>query len=355
MAHIYKITNIINDNQYVGKTERKPEDRWREHLYHAKTDGPMVISKAIRKHGEKNFKFEVIEECSTAEMNSKEIYWIDYYDTYHNGYNSSLGGDGAGLGVKRERGAVHPSAKAVDCYDLEGKYLCTYDSQGEAAWDIGRSNETQCINFCIKGITFQAFGHRWTWKDEPLKEVNNRINLRGKVYGVHLESGRKKMWKSQADAAEEIHGDRKNNNDISHAMKRNDKENTTKVKVKGWYLFRDKKIALSDWKPTEPNKFTHEQAVAAGKLTKGISKPTFWKPIKGVNIQTGEIVKFNHAADAVKNLRSETCKVTQPGINKCCKHTEKGELTYTCPHWNGLYKPYQNGGYTWYYDIDVNK
>ena len=73
MAHIYKITNIINDNQYVGKTERKPEDRWREHLYHAKTDGPMVISKAIRKHGEKNFKFEVIEECSTAEMNSKEI------------------------------------------------------------------------------------------------------------------------------------------------------------------------------------------------------------------------------------------------------------------------------------------
>ena len=119
MAHIYKITNIINDNQYVGKTERKPEDRWREHLYHAKTDGPMVISKAIRKHGEKNFKFEVIEECSTAEMNSKEIYWIDYYDTYHNGYNSSLGGDGAGLGVKRERGAVHPSAKAVDCYDLK--------------------------------------------------------------------------------------------------------------------------------------------------------------------------------------------------------------------------------------------
>ena len=163
------------------------------------------------------------------------------------------------------------------------------------------------------------------------------------------------MWKSQADAAEEINGDRKNNNDIHHSMKRNDKENTTKLKVKGWYLFRDKKIALSDWKPAEPRKFTHEEAVAAGKLTKGISKPTFWKPIKGVNIQTGEIVKFNHASDAVKNLRSETCKVTQPGINKCCKHTEKGELTYTCPNWNGLYKPYQNGGYTWYYDIDVNK
>ena len=347
MAHIYKITNIINDNQYVGKTERKPEDRWKEHLYHAKTDGPMVISKAIRKHGEKNFKFEVIEECSTAEMNSKEIYWINYYDTYHNGYNSSLGGDGAGLGVKRERGAVHPHAKAVDCYDLKGNYLCTYGSRGEAAWETGRSTDSQCINSCIKGKTFQAFGHRWTWKDEPLKEVNNRINKRGKVYGVHLESGRKKMWKSQADAAEEIHGDRKNNNDIHHAMNRNDKENKTKLKVKGWYLFRDKKIALSDWKPTEPRKFTHEQAVAAGKLTKGIPKPTFWKPIKGVNIETGEIVRFNHAGEAVKKLRSDDCKIVQSGILANIKRMKQGKLYY----YNGKTKnQYNHAGYRWYYD-----
>ena len=347
MAHIYKITNIINDNQYVGKTERKPEDRWKEHLYHAKTDGPMVISKAIRKHGEKNFKFEVIEECSTAEMNSKEIYWINYYDTYHNGYNSSLGGDGAGLGVKRERGAVHPHAKAVDCYDLKGNYLCTYGSRGEAAWETGRSTDSQCINFCIKGKTFQAFGHRWTWKDEPLKEVNNRINKRGKVYGVHLESGRKKMWKSQADAAEEIHGDRKNNNDIHHAMNRNDKENKTKTKVKGWYLFRDKKIALGDWKPTEPNKFTHEQAVAAGKLSKGRPNRKCWKPVKGVNIETGEIVRFNHAGEAVKKLRSDDCKIVQSGILANIKRMKQGKLYY----YNGKTKnQYNHAGYRWYYD-----
>ena len=347
MAHIYKITNILNDKGYVGKTERKPEQRWKQHLYCAKTDGPMVISKAIRKHGEKNFKFEVIEECSVEEMNSKEIHWIDYHDTYHNGYNSSLGGDGAGAGIKRERGAVHPDAKAVDCYDLEGKYLCTYDSIGEAAYTHGVRSKQNCISACIKGTTFQAYGHRWAFKGEPLKEVNIRINKRGKVYGVHLESGRKKMWKSQADVAEEIHDDKKNNNDIHHAMNRNDKEGKTKIQVKGWYIFRDRKIALGDWKPAEPNKFTHEQAVAGGKATKGIPKPTFWKPVKGVNIETGEIVQFNHTGEAVKKLRSDNCKIVQSGILANIKRMKQGKLYY----YNGkTKKQYNHAGYRWYYD-----
>ena len=160
-----------------------------------------------------------------------------------------MGGEGAGLGVKRERGAVHPHAKAVDCYDLKGNYLCTYASKGEASWETARSTSSQSINSCIEGKTFQAFGHRWAWKGEPLKEVNNRINRGGKVYGIHLESGRKKMWESQADAAEEIHGNRKNNDAIHHSLKRNDQSDKTKIQVKGWYLFRDRKIALGDWKP----------------------------------------------------------------------------------------------------------
>jgi len=270
MAHIYKITNIINNKGYVGKTIHSPKKRWKSHLYCAKTDGPMVISRAIRKHGEKNFKFEVIEECLVEEINSRETYWIDYHDTFHNGYNSSMGGEGVGVGIKRKRGAVHPWAKAVDQYDLEGNYLCTYDSQGEAAWETARSSIPQSISCCIKGKTFQAFGYRWTWEGEPLKEVDNRINRKGKVYGIHLESGRKKMWESQADAAEEIHNNRKGNANLGKAIERNDKEDTTKSQVKGWYLFRDKKIALGDWKKAKPNTLTSERARELGKMGKGI-------------------------------------------------------------------------------------
>lgn len=338
MAHIYKITNIINDKGYVGKTIHSPKKRWKSHLYYAKSGGPMVISRAIRKHGENNFKFEVIEECLVEEINSRETYWINYHDTFHNGYNSSMGGEGAGLGVKRKRGAVHPHAKAVDCYDLKGNYLCTYNSRGEAAWETARSSRSQSINNCIEGKTFQAYGYRWTWEGEPLKEVSNRINKRGKVYGVHLESNRKKMWKSQADAAEEIHGNRKNNNDISHALNRNDKEDTNKSQVKGWYLFRDKQIALGDWKPTEHYIPTSEQAAKAGRMSKGRPNPKLWKPIKGVHIETGEIVRFNHAEEAVKRLRSDTCKLSQNNLVSNIKHQKTGE---THRH---------AGGYRWYYD-----
>lgn len=34
MAFIYKITNLINNKLYIGKTERTIEVRWKEHLRH---------------------------------------------------------------------------------------------------------------------------------------------------------------------------------------------------------------------------------------------------------------------------------------------------------------------------------
>jgi len=348
MAHIYKITNTINDKQYVGKTEKDPKKRWREHLAAAKNNPLMVISKAIRKHGIRNFKFEIIEECLSEDVNKKETYWIGKLDTFENGYNSTLGGDGA-IGVKRQRGAVHPNAKAVDQYDLKGNYLCTYASKGEASWETARSTSSQSINSCIEGKTFQAFGHRWAWKGEPLKEVSNRINRKGKVYGIHLESGRKKMWKSQAAAAEEIEGNRKANSSLGWALERNDQLDTTKTQVRGWYLFRDRKIALGDWKKAEPHVLTSEKASELGGWNKGKSMPMHWKPIKGVHIETGAIVKFNHAGEAVKELRSDDCKICQSGIVRILKILEQGETHYTCPNWNGLYKPYHHAGYRWYY------
>ena len=49
MAHIYKITNIINNKKYVGKTEHPPTKRWKEHLGSARNP-IMAISHAIHKY-----------------------------------------------------------------------------------------------------------------------------------------------------------------------------------------------------------------------------------------------------------------------------------------------------------------
>lgn len=41
-----------------------------------------------------NFDFEVLEECNKDELNDKEIYYIDFYNTlYPNGYNKTKGGN----------------------------------------------------------------------------------------------------------------------------------------------------------------------------------------------------------------------------------------------------------------------
>ena len=96
MAYIYQITNLINQKKYIGKTEKiNPIDRWKEHLKDAKRDyrKDRALYKAINKYGAENFSFKILEE--TDSPNEREQYYIKYYDTYHNGYNETLGGDGA--------------------------------------------------------------------------------------------------------------------------------------------------------------------------------------------------------------------------------------------------------------------
>lgn len=39
------------------------------------------------------WKYEVLEYCSKDELNEREIYWINYFNTFIKGYNSTNGGD----------------------------------------------------------------------------------------------------------------------------------------------------------------------------------------------------------------------------------------------------------------------
>lgn len=87
MAYIYKITNLINNKIYIGLTTRSVEVRWKEHLR-----GTQMIDNAIAQYGKDNFIIETIEECSEELVDEREIYWIDYYNSFNDGYNYTLGG-----------------------------------------------------------------------------------------------------------------------------------------------------------------------------------------------------------------------------------------------------------------------
>ena len=91
---IYKITNKINGKSYIGQTIQNVKERFYQHCATKCSQSilNMVIHKAINKYGKSNFTIEVIEEVESTNLNDRERYWIRYYDSYNNGYNSTEGG-----------------------------------------------------------------------------------------------------------------------------------------------------------------------------------------------------------------------------------------------------------------------
>lgn len=98
MGYIYKISNTINDKVYIGKTVETINIRWSRHKWEAfDTSSPLYnihFYRALRKYGVENFKIEEIEETTDEKLIEREKYWIKQFDSYNNGYNSTLGGEG---------------------------------------------------------------------------------------------------------------------------------------------------------------------------------------------------------------------------------------------------------------------
>lgn len=85
---IYKITNKLNNKVYIGQSVN-PENRWLNH----KSDTKTYIGRALHKYGQENFIFEILEW--TEDYNTRERYWISYYNSYGvKGYNLTAGGEG---------------------------------------------------------------------------------------------------------------------------------------------------------------------------------------------------------------------------------------------------------------------
>ena len=92
---IYKITNLINDKFYIGKTTKTLAKRWEKHQKHNKC--PKLYN-AIQKYGASNFKIENVEFCtSLKELNEREKYWIRILNATKKGYNIAKGGDGGAM------------------------------------------------------------------------------------------------------------------------------------------------------------------------------------------------------------------------------------------------------------------
>lgn len=93
MGFIYKVTNDINEKIYVGQTAFSIEERWSEHLKDRlqQKSKNRPLYNAMNKYGIEHFKIEQIEECPLEQLSEREIHWIEYYNSYENGYNENRG------------------------------------------------------------------------------------------------------------------------------------------------------------------------------------------------------------------------------------------------------------------------
>jgi hypothetical protein len=209
LAFIYKITNTINGKIYVGKTEISIEKRFKEHCKDSKKikNEKRPLYNAMRKYGVENFIIEKIEE--TNNPIEREGYWIEYYDSFKNGYNATLGGDGKNFinydlviqtyeelknqkevaeklhicvstvrrilknnGVKRIKNIQ--GSKKIEKYDLKGNYIKSYLSAAEAAREIInemnlKSNSNTVgnrIRECANEKTKSAYGYTWKFVND---------------------------------------------------------------------------------------------------------------------------------------------------------------------------------------------
>lgn len=108
-AGIYLIRNTINGKCYVGqalKIQKRLKAHWNNCKYPRYQH--IALYKAINKYGIENFEVEILKSFRDgfdwgvrSQLDELEKKYIEQYDCYNKGYNSTLEGDGGVLGFKQ--------------------------------------------------------------------------------------------------------------------------------------------------------------------------------------------------------------------------------------------------------------
>lgn len=89
---IYSILNKVNGHRYIGQTQQDLGKRWGQHIQESKTFSDRPLYRAINKYGVEMFVVRIIEDdIPINKLSERECYWIEQFDTYKNGYNTTTG------------------------------------------------------------------------------------------------------------------------------------------------------------------------------------------------------------------------------------------------------------------------
>ena len=190
MYIIYKQTNTITNKSYIGLTKHTVKKRFNQHKQDAfryrKGKLPnTAFYNAIRKYGTDCWASEILEEnLSYEEANIQEQYYIKHFNTYANGYNSTIGGDHKfpeSVYVKSEN---HHQAdtKIYTFYHINGSVFTgnKFQFMTTVFGEITRSSRL-ALNKVIQGKAysyrdwFLDYNHIQKIKEKRLQEFKNKL------------------------------------------------------------------------------------------------------------------------------------------------------------------------------------
>ncbi len=257
MVGIYRFQSKTTKLSYIGQSIHI-DQRYKEHLYNMNTlkDTENKWYQALQSQGIDNFIFSILEECHPAELNMKEIYWINYYDSFHNGYNSTPGGQSKyydpqpiydawdeGLSpieisnklhigtsciyynlinyenynkheAKCRGGKVAYKTKRKDQpnyfiyqYDLQGNFIKKWNSYKEIERTLGF--DSALIGKCVSKKRTSAYEYQWTnYYQEKINKYNTKSSGKPKsIIQYDLQGCKIAEYESIAQAARAVHGD----------------------------------------------------------------------------------------------------------------------------------------------------
>ena len=170
MVGIYKILNP-KGKIYIGQSVNIEKRKYYYQTLHCKKQ--IMLYNSLKKYGWENHYFEIIEECSVEQLDVREMYWGQFYNTLEDGLNLRLG-KGGGLMSERTKNKISKAnsrpkpinfnsklKKPVLQFSLEGELIKEYSSLTEAIKILGFR-----IHEALRGVVKTAGGYIFIYKDK---------------------------------------------------------------------------------------------------------------------------------------------------------------------------------------------
>lgn len=188
-----EINSYGHDKYYVGITSRHPKIRWMNGLGY-KT---QMFYRAIEKYGWDNIEHKIIASNlsqTEAEELEKEIILYLKSNQPEYGYNIASGGMFVGGHCVK-----------IAQYDLDGNFIKSYPSIGNAALEINQNKESGGIRWALsqEGRTWKGFMWR-EYEEDPIPKIEPYIpyDCRTPILQYDLYGNFIKEWDSLKEASD---------------------------------------------------------------------------------------------------------------------------------------------------------